>query len=113
MDRDVRMQWLRAHNVQATLMFPSTGVGVEYELRDFGPETVFANIRAFNKWLAEDWGWNYQETIISSAMLSLVDIDMAVAELERVLIDRTSTRWNYRPSCAARMQSLHCKTKTL
>lgn len=85
MDREVRMQWLRAHNVQATLMFPSTGVGVEYELRDFGPETVFANITAFNKWLAEDWGWNYQGTIISSAMLSLVDIDMAVAELERVL----------------------------
>ena len=85
MDRTVRMQWLRQQNVQSTLMFPSLAVGVEHELRDYGPEAVFANITAFNKWLAEDWGWNYQDTIVSSAMLSLVDVEMAVDELERVL----------------------------
>ncbi len=77
--RDVRMQWLRKQNVQTTLMFPSTGVGVEYELRDLGPDVVCANVTAFNKWLADDCGWNYQDTIVSSAMISLVDIDKAVA----------------------------------
>ncbi len=85
MVRDVRMGVLREQNVQAAIMLPSLAVGVENELRDGGPETVFANITAFNKWLAEDWGWYYQDTILSSAMLSLVDVDMAVAELERVI----------------------------
>ncbi|MFZ5834274.1 MAG: amidohydrolase family protein [Pseudomonadota bacterium] len=85
MQRDVRMKWLREQNVQATLMFPSLAVGVEHELRKFGPEAVFANAAAFNKWIADDWGWNYQDTIVSAACLSLADIDMAVAELERVL----------------------------
>ncbi|MCK9993445.1 MAG: hypothetical protein Dbin4_01965 [Alphaproteobacteria bacterium] len=85
MDRDVRMGVLREQNVQAAIMLPSLAVGVENELRDAGPETVFANITAFNKWVEEDWGWNYQNAIFSSAMLSLVDIDMAVAELERVI----------------------------
>ncbi|HAK64175.1 MAG: amidohydrolase family protein [Pseudomonadota bacterium] len=85
MDRDVRMGALKEQNVQAAIMLPSLAVGVENELRDEGPETVFANITSFNKWLQEDWGWNYQSAIYSSAMLSLADIDMAVAELERVI----------------------------
>lgn len=85
MDRDVRMKRLRAQNVQATIMLPSLAVGVEMALRDDGPETVFANLTAFNKWVAEDWGWDYQDAILSCAMLSLVDIDLAVAELERVI----------------------------
>ncbi len=85
MIRDVRMGTLREQNVQATVMLPSLAVGVENELRDEGPETVFANITAFNKWVNDDWGWNHQDTIFSSAMLSLADIDMAVDELERVL----------------------------
>ena len=85
MDRDVRMERSARAERAGGHHAAQPGVGVENELRDVGPETVFANITAFNKWVEEDWGWNYQDAIFSSAMLSLVDIDMAVAELERVL----------------------------
>jgi predicted TIM-barrel fold metal-dependent hydrolase len=44
-----------------------------------------ASLRAFNAWLAEDWGYSYRDRIIAVPMLSLADPDEAVAEVERVL----------------------------
>ena len=85
MQRDVRLKWLDKHNVEAGLFLPSLGVGVEMALRDAGPEVVMANHRAFNKWIQDDWGWNYQNRIYSVAQLSLVDVDLAVVELDRVI----------------------------
>ncbi len=85
MDRHARLKWLDAQNVEAGIFLPSLGVGVEMELRDAGPEVVMANHVAFNRWLQDDWGWDYQNRIFSAAQLSLVDLDLAVAELDRVL----------------------------
>ncbi|MBV1906429.1 MAG: amidohydrolase, partial [Pseudomonadales bacterium] len=85
MDRSVRLEMLKQQNVEATFMLPSLAVGVEMALRDDGPATVLANLSAFNKWINDDWGWAYENTIFCPAMLSLVDIDLAVLELERVL----------------------------
>ncbi|MBV1876977.1 MAG: amidohydrolase [Pseudomonadales bacterium] len=85
MDRAVRMKKLAEQNVQATFLLPSLAVGVEMALRDDGPATVMANLTAFNRWIEDDWGFCYEDTIYCPAMLSLVDIDLAVAELERVL----------------------------
>ena len=85
MHRDKRLAWLDKHNVEAGIFLPSLGVGVEMELRDAGPEVVMANHRAFNKWIRDDWGWDYQNRVFSAAQLSLVDLDLAIQELERVL----------------------------
>lgn len=85
MQRDKRLAWLDKHNVEAGIFLPSLGVGVEMELRDAGPEVVMANHRAFNKWIRDDWGWDYQNRVFSAAQLSLVDLDLAIQELERVL----------------------------
>src|SRR5690606_8970503 len=85
MERSARLRWFDEHGVEAGIFLPSLEVGIEMELRDAGPEVVMANHRAFNRWLQEDWGWDYQHRIFSAAQLSLVDIDLAVAELERVL----------------------------
>lgn len=85
MDRNARLRWFDAQGVEAGIFLPSLGVGIEMELRDAGPEVVMANHRAFNRWLREDWGWDYRHRIFSAAQLSLMDIDLAVAELERVL----------------------------
>ena len=40
-------------------MFPTLGCGVEQALRDDIPATM-ATLRAFNRWLDEDWGFSYQ-----------------------------------------------------
>lgn len=85
MDRECRLRWLDQENVEAGIFLPSLGVGVEMALRDAGPDVVMANHRAFNKWIEDDWGWAYQNRIFSAAQLSLVDLDLALAELDRVL----------------------------
>ena len=40
---------------------------------------------AFNRWLAEDWGFAYQERIFSAPMISMIDVDWAVSEVEWAL----------------------------
>ncbi|MFZ2209261.1 MAG: amidohydrolase family protein [Porticoccaceae bacterium] len=87
MQRDARLRWFDQYDVEAGIFLPSLGVGVEMQLRDAGPEVVMANHRAFNRWIKDDWGWDYHNRVFAAAQLSLVDIDLAVAELERVLAE--------------------------
>ena len=60
-------------------------------LRDDGaalrsdPPACVANLRAFNRWLEQDWGFAYRDRIMGVAFLSLVDLDAAVDELDYVL----------------------------
>ena len=48
-----------AQGVETTLLFPTLGVCVEHFMMD-DPEQMYANIRAFNTWLDEDWGFDHQ-----------------------------------------------------
>ena len=40
---------------------------------------------AFNRWLEEDWGFDYEGRLIAAPMLSLADPDAAVAEVDSLL----------------------------
>lgn len=84
MQRGPRLELMDEQGIETTLLFPSVGVGVEHELHE-DVDALYANLRSFNRWLDEDWGYNYEGRIISAPMISLVDIDQAVAETERVL----------------------------
>lgn len=84
MDRDARLAKMDEQNLQAVLMLPTLGCTVEYELGD-DAAVAAANMRAFNRWLEEDWGYSYRDRIVSAPMFTLADIDAAVAELDRVL----------------------------
>ena len=42
-------------------------------------------LQAFNRWLEDDWGYAYKERIFAAPMITLIDVDAAVAELRRVL----------------------------
>ena len=53
-------------------------------LRDDIPATM-ATLRAFNRWLEEDWGFSYRDRIVAVPMLLLADPDAAVEELEWLL----------------------------
>ena len=47
-------------------MFPTLACGVEQGLRDDIPATM-ATLRAFNRWLEEDWGFAYHDRIFARA----------------------------------------------
>jgi predicted TIM-barrel fold metal-dependent hydrolase len=59
-------------------------VTFEYQLRHDMPAHN-ASITAFNKWLEDDWGYAHQDRIFTAPYLTLLDPDLAVAELDRVL----------------------------
>jgi predicted TIM-barrel fold metal-dependent hydrolase len=83
-DRDARVEIAEQQGLDAVLLFPTLGCGVEEALRLDVPATM-ASLSAFNRWLEEDWGFAYRGRLIGVPMLSLADPDAAVAELESLL----------------------------
>ena len=84
MDRDKRIEVMDKQGLAACIMYPTMGVGVEEALKD-DPEAAVATITSFNRWLEEDWGYNFKDRIIATPLISLVDVDAALKELDYVL----------------------------
>jgi predicted TIM-barrel fold metal-dependent hydrolase len=82
--RDARVAFMDAHGIEACILFPTLGVCLEPLLKhDLG--ALYANYRAFNRWLDEEWGLARDGRIYTPPMISLRDVDAAVKELEWVL----------------------------
>jgi predicted TIM-barrel fold metal-dependent hydrolase len=82
-DRDRRLAVIHEQGLSGVMLFPTLGCGVEEALKGDVPATM-ASLRAFNRWLEDDWGYAYQGRIFAAPMLSLADPVAAVAEVERV-----------------------------
>ena len=67
--------------VEAAWLFPSQGVCMEGPMQP-DIEASIEMLRAFNRWLDEDWGFAYQDRIFAVPFLTLSDLDRAVDELE-------------------------------
>jgi predicted TIM-barrel fold metal-dependent hydrolase len=83
-DRDTRVALMDEQGLGAALLFPTLGCGVENALTD-DVDATMASLSAFNRWLEEDWGFDYQHRIIAVPMISLADPVAAVAEAESLL----------------------------
>jgi predicted TIM-barrel fold metal-dependent hydrolase len=79
-----RVALMDEQGVEATIMLPTLGVSVEYDMRD-DVELSYASLRAFNRWLEDDWGYGADGRIFAVPLLSLLDLDKAMVELHRVL----------------------------
>ncbi|MCR9096432.1 MAG: amidohydrolase [bacterium] len=83
-DRDLRVKVMDEQGLGAAILFPTLGCGVEQALaNDVG--ATMASLHAFNRWLEEDWGFDYEGRLIAAPMLSLADPDAAVTELDSLL----------------------------
>jgi predicted TIM-barrel fold metal-dependent hydrolase len=80
-DRDRRVAVMDEQGLDAVLMFPTLACGVEHGLRGDVEATV-ATLHAFNQWLDDDWGFDYQGRVIAVPMLSLADPGAALREIE-------------------------------
>ena len=83
-DRAARLALMDAQGVQAAIMLPTLGGAVEEDMVH-DVELTYASLRAFNRWLEEDWGYGADGRLFAVPMLSLLDLPQALAELERVL----------------------------
>jgi predicted TIM-barrel fold metal-dependent hydrolase len=84
LDRDRRLALMDQQGIEACMMFPGTAVSVEHFFET--ADELYANFSSYNRWVQDDWGFAYKDRIFSPAMLSLRDLDMALAELDRVMV---------------------------
>ena len=79
-----RVKLLGEQGLRGCFLFPTLGMIYE-ELLKHDPASVCKTFTAFNRWLSEDWTFDYQGRIISAPYLSLADAQWAVNELEWAL----------------------------
>ena len=74
-DRKARLAAMDEQGVEACLMLPTTGVSIEPQLREpRHREALYPSVRAFNRWLEEDWGYGADGRIFGAPILSLLDL---------------------------------------
>ncbi len=83
-DREVRLVTMDKQGVERAFLFPTLGVTIEGLIND-NVDMLYECFHAFNRWLDDDWGFDYQDRIYAAPYLSMLDLDRAVAELDWVL----------------------------
>ena len=95
-DRTARLERMEEQGLEAIVLFPTLGCGIEQPLRR-DPGATHAALQAFNQWLDEDWGFHHQDKIFAVPMLTLMNPDQAVEQLEWVL-ERGARMVHLRPA---------------
>ena len=80
-DRDARLTVMDEQGLAACILYPTLGCGIEEPLRS-DVEATHAALSSFNRWLLEDWGFNYKNRIYTAPMMSLADPERATGELQ-------------------------------
>ena len=93
-DRKARLAVMDEQGVEGTLLFPTLGVGVEEALKH-DPEAASKVFSGFNRWLEEDWGYQYEGRIFAVPYVALLDPEAAAREL-RAVVERGAVAVNVR-----------------
>jgi predicted TIM-barrel fold metal-dependent hydrolase len=88
-NRDLRLALMDEQGIEKALMFPAAAHDIEYEFADNIP-ALYANIRAFNRWMLEEVGYNVKNRMFLPPYIALADPDLAIKELEQVIADGTT-----------------------
>ncbi len=83
-NRDVRLALMDDQGIDKALMYPASAHDIEFEFAD-DLEALYANVRAFNRWIHEEIGYAYRGRMFLPPYLALADVDLALAELETLL----------------------------
>jgi predicted TIM-barrel fold metal-dependent hydrolase len=84
-DRDARIKLMDEQGIEASLLYTNAPPVVEPYFDS--AEVLYANLRSFNRWVEDEWGFAYQDRMHMPAFLSLRDLDMACTELDRVIAE--------------------------
>lgn len=83
-DHDARLTVMDQQGVSKIWLFPTLGMLYE-EILKHDPEGVGIMFTAFNRWLQEDWGFDYKNRIFAGPYISLASVDWACNELDWAL----------------------------
>lgn len=84
MNREARLAKLEEQGLEAIWLFPTLAILYE-ELLKNDVEALCTTYTAFNQWLDEDWGFNYENRLFAAPYISLADVEWACDELEKAL----------------------------
>jgi predicted TIM-barrel fold metal-dependent hydrolase len=79
-----RLALMDQQGIHATLMIPTLASAVE-ERMSYDHALMNAVLHSLNEWLHAEWGFHREERIFTVPFITLMDLDMAVAELEWAL----------------------------
>jgi predicted TIM-barrel fold metal-dependent hydrolase len=83
-NRELRLALMDEQGIEAALMFPATAHELEFQFADH-VDALYANIRAYNRWIHEEVGYAHLDRMFVPPYLALADVELAVKELETVL----------------------------
>ena len=82
--RGPRLELLDAQRVARCVVFPGAlALSAEHYVAD--TEALYASLSAYNRWYDEAWGFNYEDRIYATALLSLRDLDRAIALTDEIV----------------------------
>src|SRR5205085_652170 len=80
--REPRRQVMAEQGVEEIVLLPTFTCGVE-EMLCHDIEATTATLRAFNRWLHEEWG--FAGPTIAAPLIGMSDVDAALGEIDWVL----------------------------
>ncbi|MGE0796398.1 MAG: amidohydrolase family protein [Acidimicrobiia bacterium] len=75
-----RLRWMRETGIDRAVLFPTLGLSVEGRLGDPVERTVM--VKAFNRWLLDQWTFDYDGALFTAPLITLSRLDEAMAELD-------------------------------
>lgn len=84
LEREPRLELLKAQGVERCVVFPA-GMSLAAEHYVHDTDALYVNLHSFNRWYDETWGFNHDDRLYATAVLSLRDLDRAVALTEDIL----------------------------
>jgi predicted TIM-barrel fold metal-dependent hydrolase len=83
-EREARMALLDEQSIDRCVLFPG-GMALAAENYVEDTDALYANVASYNRWYDEAWGFNYQDRIYATALLSLRDLDKAIETADDVI----------------------------
>ncbi len=97
-----RLPHLDELGLDGSLMFPTLASLLEERMRD-DPDLTHAVVHALNRWIHDEWTFNYQDRIFATPIITLPIVEKAVEELEwclergaRCVLIRPAPAWGLR-----------------
>lgn len=90
--RSARLELMNEQGVHSAPLFSTAGMLWHEQVAD-KPDVAHAINRAFNRWVEDEWGYNYANRIFGVPELLLLDVDQALDEVNR-LLDRGARALN-------------------
>ncbi|MCU1344174.1 MAG: Amidohydrolase, partial [Acidimicrobiia bacterium] len=82
--REPRMKVLDSQGVDLCIMLPTQALGLEEMLWE-DPAAMVACVRSLNRWIFEEWTWNTDNRVLTTGVITLIDPDAAVKELDLLI----------------------------